>query len=239
MTIGGNLKKLRVAQGLTQDQLAEKLHVTRQAVSNWERNVSHPDLDQLETIAAALGVEVTTLLYGPPQPYRPSRKRAGVTVGLAAAAVTAFAVCHGGLEPWLVQGYQRGYPGYGLLYELLFFGPVLGLLLGIAAGGVLICGSLDVGRARQRCLAGGVVCLLLPLALRLGTGVSRWMLLLWAHGGSAMGLLAGLAAGLLLFLAGNPGQGRRRLEKKKRSPAPGCAEDRFAVSQLVFTGGSG
>ena len=52
MTIGGNLKKLRVAQGLTQDQLAEKLHVTRQAVSNWERNVSHPDLDQLEAIAA-------------------------------------------------------------------------------------------------------------------------------------------------------------------------------------------
>ena len=58
MTIGGNLKKLRVAQGLTQDQLAEKLHVTRQAVSNWERNVSHPELDQLEAIAAALGVEV-------------------------------------------------------------------------------------------------------------------------------------------------------------------------------------
>lgn len=210
MTIGGNLKKLRVAQGLTQDQLAEKLHVTRQAVSNWERNVSHPDLDQLEAIAAVLGVEVTTLLYGPPQPYRPSRKRVGVTVGLAAAAVTAFAVCHGGLEPWLVQGYQRGYPGYGLLYELLFFGPVLGLLLGIAAGGVLgLRFPLTLERqARQRCLAGGVVCLLLPLALRLGTGVSRWMLLLWAHGGSAMGLLAGLAAGLLLFLAGNPGQGR-------------------------------
>lgn len=41
MTIGGNLKQLRMAQGLTQDQLAEKLHVTRQAVSNWEREVSH------------------------------------------------------------------------------------------------------------------------------------------------------------------------------------------------------
>ena len=172
--------------------------------------MSHPDLDQLEAIAAALGVEVTTLLYGPPQPYRPSRKRVGVTVGLAAAAVTAFAVCYGGLEPWMVQGYQRGYSGYGLLYELLFFGPVLGLLLGVAAGGVLgLRFPLTLERrARQRCLAGGVVCLLLPLALRLGTGVSRWMLLLWAHGGSAMGLLAGLAAGLLLFLAGNPGQGR-------------------------------
>lgn len=140
-----------------------------------------------------------------------------------------------------MQGYQRGYPGHGLLYELLFFGPVLGLLLGVAAGGVLGLRfplALEC-RARQRCLAGGVVCLLLPLALRLGTGVSRWMLLLWAHGGSAMGLLAGLAAGLLLFWLATGAGERGRLEKKKRSPAPGCAEDRFAVSQLVFTGGSG
>ena len=40
MTIGTNLKKLRTARGLTQDQLAEVLHVTRQAVSGWERGVS-------------------------------------------------------------------------------------------------------------------------------------------------------------------------------------------------------
>ena len=41
MTIGGTIKKLRTGQGLTQDQLAEKLYVTRQTVSNWERGVSH------------------------------------------------------------------------------------------------------------------------------------------------------------------------------------------------------
>ena len=40
MTIGTNIKKLRTSQGLTQDQLAEKLYVTRQTVSNWERGVS-------------------------------------------------------------------------------------------------------------------------------------------------------------------------------------------------------
>ena len=37
MTIGGTIKKLRTGQRLTQDQLAERLFVTRQTVSNWER----------------------------------------------------------------------------------------------------------------------------------------------------------------------------------------------------------
>ena len=62
-----------------------------------------------------------------------------MTVGLAAAAVTAFAVCYGGLEPWMVQGYQRG--GTVWVWAALrtpVFGPVLGLAVrGVAAEGVL------------------------------------------------------------------------------------------------------
>ena len=38
--IGKNISKYRREKGMTQDQLAEKLHVTRQAVSNWEKGVS-------------------------------------------------------------------------------------------------------------------------------------------------------------------------------------------------------
>lgn len=38
--IGKNISKYRREKGMTQDQLAEKLHVTRQAVSNWETGVS-------------------------------------------------------------------------------------------------------------------------------------------------------------------------------------------------------
>lgn len=39
--IGKNIKKFREARGLSQETLAEKLNVTRQAVSNWEREVSY------------------------------------------------------------------------------------------------------------------------------------------------------------------------------------------------------
>ena len=39
--IGKNMKKIRLEKGMTQEELAERLHVTRQAVSNWEQGVSH------------------------------------------------------------------------------------------------------------------------------------------------------------------------------------------------------
>ena len=39
-TVGKNIVKLRKEQGMSQEQLAQKLHVTRQAVSNWETGVS-------------------------------------------------------------------------------------------------------------------------------------------------------------------------------------------------------
>ena len=39
--ISNNIKKLRVLHGLSQEKLAEKIGVTRQTISKWERGVSH------------------------------------------------------------------------------------------------------------------------------------------------------------------------------------------------------
>ncbi len=56
------IKKLRTGQGLSQDELAERVHVVRQTVSKWERGTSVPDADSLVALARALGVSAAELL---------------------------------------------------------------------------------------------------------------------------------------------------------------------------------
>ena len=56
------IKKLRTEQGLSQDELAERVHVVRQTVSKWERGTSVPDADSLMALARALGVSAAELL---------------------------------------------------------------------------------------------------------------------------------------------------------------------------------
>ena len=62
--IAANMKTLRKQKGLSQEQFAQALHVTRQTVSAWERGLSRPGLDTLETMARVLEVEPEVLLYG-------------------------------------------------------------------------------------------------------------------------------------------------------------------------------
>lgn len=62
--VSKNLKKVRTEKQFTQEALAEKIHVTRQAVSNWENGKTKPDIDSLLTIAEALDVQVEELIYG-------------------------------------------------------------------------------------------------------------------------------------------------------------------------------
>ncbi len=62
MAIGENIRKLRKKQNLTQAALAEKLYVTSQAVSQWERGVTIPDLAKLDEIASVLHTTVNVLV---------------------------------------------------------------------------------------------------------------------------------------------------------------------------------
>lgn len=64
-SFGANLSDLRNHAGLSQSALAEQLGVSRQAVSNWERNLSEPDIASIERIAEALNVSVSALIDGP------------------------------------------------------------------------------------------------------------------------------------------------------------------------------
>ena len=47
MTIGEKILQLRKASGLSQEQLAEQLDVSRQSISKWENNDSIPDINKI------------------------------------------------------------------------------------------------------------------------------------------------------------------------------------------------
>lgn len=55
------------ACGLTQEELAQRLYVTRQTVSLWELGKTRPDVETLQAIADCLGVDLLQVLYGPEQ----------------------------------------------------------------------------------------------------------------------------------------------------------------------------
>lgn len=84
--IGKNIKAIRRANGMTQNELAEALYVTRQTVSNYENSRSHPDLDMLLKIAEIFETDVNTVIYGPslPQNKKASYKWAAFSSGATA-----------------------------------------------------------------------------------------------------------------------------------------------------------
>lgn len=64
MTIGKRIAALRREKGLKQDDLAQLLEVSPQAVSKWENDLTCPDISLLPTLARILGVSVDELLSG-------------------------------------------------------------------------------------------------------------------------------------------------------------------------------
>ena len=67
MTLGEKLQRLRLQNGMSQDTLAQRLDVSRQAVSKWERDEAVPDLDKILKLAELYGVSLDSLLKDQPE----------------------------------------------------------------------------------------------------------------------------------------------------------------------------
>ena len=80
MTMGEKLQLLRKSRGLSQEQLAAELDVSRQAISKWECGDSTPDLDKLRAICAYFGVTTDHLIWeneeDAPKAAVPAKERA-------------------------------------------------------------------------------------------------------------------------------------------------------------------
>ena len=99
--IDKNIKHFREQKNITQDELAERLCVTRQAVSNWERGKTEPDIETLQKIADILEISIEELIYGAKhestvihQHYTTQRVTKNVTHGLSFGAALAMIISY-------------------------------------------------------------------------------------------------------------------------------------------------
>ncbi|WP_367006698.1 helix-turn-helix transcriptional regulator [Streptococcus sp. ZY19097] len=58
------IRTLRTSKNLSQDELAEKIYISRQAVSKWENGEATPDIDKLVQLAEIFGVSLDYLVLG-------------------------------------------------------------------------------------------------------------------------------------------------------------------------------
>ena len=64
MEVGAQIRKYRSQMGISQEQLAEKVYVSRQTVSNWETNKNYPDIHSLLLLSALFDVSLDQLIKG-------------------------------------------------------------------------------------------------------------------------------------------------------------------------------
>ena len=60
--LGDNIKALRKQKGISQEELASRIHVVRQTISKWELGQSKPDTDKLIEISKLLNVDLNQLI---------------------------------------------------------------------------------------------------------------------------------------------------------------------------------
>ena len=64
MTLGERIKNYRQKTGLSQEQLAEKINVSRQAITKWENDSGIPDIDNLILLSKVMGISLDELVMG-------------------------------------------------------------------------------------------------------------------------------------------------------------------------------
>ncbi len=91
MTTADRIQSLRKAKGISQEELADKLGVSRQAVSKWESEQSAPDVERIVMLSEYFGVTTDYLLKGIESLDSEKRERADARVYTLAGSVMCFA----------------------------------------------------------------------------------------------------------------------------------------------------
>ena len=108
MSIAGNIRRLRTQNNMTQDELAEKMFVSRQTVSSWETDRNRPDVDTLASLAAVFETDVNDLIYGSPKSaYQKYQKRYIAAIVITVLFLIVMGVIRGIILPNWIEARGR------------------------------------------------------------------------------------------------------------------------------------
>ena len=133
MDISNQIKTRREAMGLSQEQLAEKLYVSRQTISNWERDKTYPDVQSLLMLSVLFDTSIDTLVKGDvtvmEKAVERDRKRLGtrmlwLAVLMLALLVLAFALILSPAFAWM-----EGAWGIGIATATAFLPAIAALVV--------------------------------------------------------------------------------------------------------------
>lgn len=165
MTLGEKLAKLRREHSYTQEQLAEILGVSRQAISKWESNAAYPETEKLIRLASMYDCSLDYLLLD--KPLEPGKQAALPPIDLRSFCIEKVSEKKiGNLPLWHVNiGYGRvakgvfavGLASRGIVSVGLFSVGVVSI--GIVGAGLVALGSLALGLLAIGAVSVGVLAL--------------------------------------------------------------------------------
>lgn len=145
MQFGEQIRKLRTERNMTQEQFAQELHVTRQAVSNWENNRNLPDLEMLLNMSQTFHISLDELMTGGNEMNNMTQKliQDGSETrkahdNMITTLVGAFLLI-AGIACFIVKANSVEYiDSQGILHENFYLIPI-GYLLTVTGGIIFLC----------------------------------------------------------------------------------------------------
>lgn len=120
MEIGTQIRKYRNALGLSQEELAAKIYVTRQTISNWENERSYPDIHSLLLLSSVFQVSLDQLIKGDVKKMKQEINKEAVDRlnALGKVFTILFAACIAAFVPLVVFLKIPGVVVWAILYAV-------------------------------------------------------------------------------------------------------------------------
>lgn len=131
--IGKNIRKCRVNADLSQDELAARLFVSRQTISNYETGRSRPDIETLAKLADIFNVDIHELIYGVTNQKTDTaedRKKRVITGGTGLAGSLGLALASYWLDAYAHAWASTHFRGFFYLLSNFYIRPVLYFICG-------------------------------------------------------------------------------------------------------------